>query len=488
MNTKLIFPNWRVRFAYDKAYNLAFIVNNDVGIDRRTVKPTDDGIYSSELGNIVETDREIRQYSCFCGKLNGRLNEGDVCEECGTVCKETYGVDLQKYGWILLGEYYIIEPCAYEMLKSVIGNKNLEKMLKFQTSIDIEGNQVDINSIDAKAIPFQNIGLIEFKRRFVEIMNYYMMIKPAKADKAKMLIDMRNRIFSNKIPIFSSLLRPAYASSKKRMFSYDKINSYLTTILSNGKLLKNGTSKRLRNGGDILLLWSIQEALQGYYHMTISSKLSGKSKTIRATILSTRTSFSSRAVINSLTDIKYMGMDHIVVNYKQFIEIFTLQILNCMMRGIGNISFKHMTVFELLAYLKRAKFSEEIDESIYEICEFLIKNHKQGLWVVINRNPTMDLGSQQTLKIVHVIKDARSNIMQIPLTSLSAQVADFDGDVENLYAPMELQIIEAYIRGFSPRYLLLDRTGDDLIDGNFLPIKDSYTVANTFIRPLSQAS
>ena len=98
----------------------------------------------------------------------------------------------------------------------------------------------------------------------------------------------------------------------------------------------------------------------------------------------------------------------------------------------------------------------------------------------------MDLGSQQTMKIVHVIHDINSTVMQIPLTSLSSQTADFDGDVENLYAPMELQIIDAYIRGFSPRYLLLDRTGDDLINGQFLPIKDNYTVANTFLTPLRE--
>lgn len=484
--TKLIYPSWRVRYYYDKAYGKAFIINNDVGIDKRTVKPNGDGIYSPELGNIVETDKDLRQYSCACGKLNSRLDEGDVCEDCGTVCKETFGADLTKYGWIDLGEHYVIEPSAYEAIKGVIGGKNLEKMIKFQTAIDIEGQQIDIQKVDPKAINFQNIGLDNFRKYFTEIMNYYIMTKPLKAEKAKYLLSMKNRIFSNKIPVFSSLLRPAYASSKKRMFSYDKINSQLTSILSNGKLLKNGTSKRLKNGGDKLLMWSIQDALQTYYHMTITSKISGKSRTIRNTILSTRTSFSSRAVITSLTDPKYMGMDHIVVNYKQFIELFTLQILNCMMRGIGNVAFRNMTTFELLAYLKKAKFADEIDEAIYDICIFLIKNHKQGLWVIINRNPTMDLGSQQTMKIVHVIHDINSTVMQIPLTSLSSQIADFDGDVENLYAPMELQIIDAYIRGFSPRYLLLDRTGDDLINGQFLPIKDNYTVANTFLTPLRE--
>lgn len=483
MSSKLVLSNWRVRYAYDKAYGTAFIINNAIGIDKRTVKPIEGGIYSKALGNITDTDTDIRQYSCNCGHLTSRFDEGDVCEECGTVCKEVFGVDLNKYGWILLGDYYVIQPNAYEMIKSVVGAKNLEKMIKYQVSIGIEGNQVDLDT-KLKPIPYQNIGMIEFKRKFEEIMNYYGSIKSNKYEKAMFLIKNKNRVFTNVIPVYSSLLRPAYSSGKRKMFSYDKLNSHITAILSNVKLLNNGTSKRLKNGGDVTLLWAIQESLQEFYHMTITTKISGKSKIIRNSILSTRTSFSSRAVITSLTDPKYIGMDHVVVNYKQFIEIYTLLILNCMMRGIGDPKFKNMTLYELLTYLKRAKYAEEVDETIYSIIEYLIKNHKQGLWVVLNRNPTIDLGSQQTLKIVHVIKDAKSYVMQLPLTSLSSQTADFDGDVENLFALTELRIVESYIKGFSPRHLILDRTGDGIIDSNFLPIKDSYTVANTFLTPL----
>ncbi|MGL4949582.1 MAG: hypothetical protein ACRC5M_04310 [Anaeroplasmataceae bacterium] len=483
---QLIIPNWRVRYHYDKVYGKAYMINQDIGIDRRSVKAVEGGIYSAELGNIVDTDKDLREYSCFCGKLNSRLYEGDTCEDCETICKESFGIDLNKYGWISLGEYYIIQPNAYEIVRSVVGNKNLEKILKYQINIDIEGGNVDVSKSDPKSIPYQNIGLREFKKLFVEIMNYYAMIKPLKAEKAKFLIANKNRVFTNVIPIFSNLLRPAYASSKKRMFSYDKLNSFITGILSNAKLLKSGTSKRVKDGGDKILLWTIQEALQGYYNMTISSKLSGKHKVIRCTILSARTSFSSRAVITSLTDAKYIGMDHVVLNYKQFIEIYTFLILNCMMRGYVNAKFKRMTLFELLAYLKKAKYADTIDEDIYAICEFLIKNHKQGLWVILNRNPTMDLGSQQTLKVVHVIKDAKSCIMNTPLTSLNSMGGDYDGDILNVYALLELQVATEYIKGFSPRNLLVDRTGDSIIDKTFLPIKDHYTCANSFITPLRQ--
>jgi len=74
--------------------------------------------------------------------------------------------------------------------------------------------------------------------------------------------------------------------------------------------------------------------------------------------------------------------------------------------------------------------------------------------------------------------------MAIPLTSLSSQTADFDGDIENLFALMEKRVVDAYIKGFSPRNLLLDRTGEGYVNTDFLPIKDSYTVANTFLTPI----
>ena len=73
--------------------------------------------------------------------------------------------------------------------------------------------------------------------------------------------------------------------------------------------------------------------------------------------------------------------------------------------------------------------------------------------------------------------------MEVPLTSLSAQTGDFDGDVENVYGLMERRCRSIY-KGFSPRNLLLDRTGDRLINTDFLPIKDSYTIINTFLTPL----
>jgi hypothetical protein len=267
------------------------------------------------------------------------------------------------------------------------------------------------------------------------------------------------------------------------MFSYDKINAYYTSIINNIKLLQSGSSKRLKTSGPLVVLYSIQNALQEAYHATVASKLVGKPKVIRQTILSTRTCFSSRAVITSLTG-KFAGVDHVVLAYKQFLEMYTLEILNCMMKGIGNPAFKSMTLYELLQYLRRVKYSDKVDEVVYSIIEHLITNHKQGLWVIINRNPTMDLGSSQTMKVVHVTKDALNVTMKIPMTSLSAQTGDYDGDVENVYSLKEYKVMQGYFHAFNPRFLCLDRTGDDLFNKDFSLIKDQLTSVVSFLTPL----
>lgn len=486
MSSLLIWPNWNVRYAFDKVYGRAVDITNEVGIDRRTVKPIEGGIYSRELGSTIDTDKDVREYSCFCGELHSRLYEGDLCEICNTKCEEQFGADLDKYGWINLYPYFCINPGAYEMIKSVVGPKALERMLDYQINIDLEGDivrQKDMKKTRSTSY-YQNIGIMEFRKNFVEIMSYYMKTKPAKADRAKLLIQYKNRVFVDKIPIYSSLLRPAYASGKKKMFSYDRINSFYMSVINNTKVLLNGNSKRVKTIGIAPMLYAIQSSLQQAYHSTIVTKLSGKPKIIRSALLSTRTSFSSRAVITSLVG-KHSGMDHTVIGYRIFLKLYTLEILNCMMRGIGDPGFKNMTIYELLQYLRTVKFAKEVDEKIYMIIEYLINNHKQGLWVIINRNPTMDLGSSQTFKIVHVLKDTKNDVIQVPLTSLSPYTGDFDGDVLNLWCLKTKRVAEAFTKALNPRYLILDPTGEDeLFNNDYSIIKDQITAINSFNQPL----
>ena len=178
---------------------------------------------------------------------------------------------------------------------------------------------------------------------------------------------------------------------------------------------------------------------------------------------------------------KNFGLDHVTISYKAFLELYYLEILNCILRGLANTTkFDKMTAFEVVNYLDDAKYSNNIDEDIYYIMQLMIKTHKDGLWLLLNRNPTMDLGSEQLLRVVDVIKDAEQYVMQVPLTSLSAANGDFDGDILNAYKMLEKKVMLEFRKMFSPRSLCIDRTGDKIFNSQFGIQKDSETALMDF--------
>ena len=120
--------------------------------------------------NITWEDEEAfaERYSCKCKELKGRVYEGEICPVCGTEVKFR-DVDLKIFGWIKLHGYYIIQPIFFRMLKSIMGNQ-LNEIIEFDKEITRDGLLVDKKS---KSNPFKGIGLIEFKERFDEILDYY---------------------------------------------------------------------------------------------------------------------------------------------------------------------------------------------------------------------------------------------------------------------------------------------------------------------------
>lgn len=477
----LVLRSWEKRYLYEKENNLLTNIKNEVFIDRRTVKTTEDSIYSDKLGGIMHTDRDsnkdtIREYSCECGALSWKFVEGEICEKCGTVVKKKYMAETRRMGWVDLSPYFIIQPGAYELIAKVVGSKNLINILKCDVSINIEG-LLDMKKKNPRE-KYNGIGMIEFRKRFAEILTFYANIKKNVSDRElQFLIDNQDKIFSRFIPITHTYLRPTYLSTNSKMISYNKINSYYQKIVSISKTIKKNNSSTVLNLENLL---AIQMVLQEMYLYVIKKMLSGKEKLIRSKILGSRLMFSGRFVIRSLTG-EYAGLDHIVLNYKGFIELYILEILAAMRRGYGNPAFKNMTVYELYEYIQRAKYSNKVDEAIYSIIEEMIKRRGDTLRVLINRNPTFDLGSIQCMKIVHVTKDANDTTMAIPLTSLASLNADFDGDVLNVYCIKEKSLIKAFEEGFSPRNLIIDKTGDSYFNQDFGLIKDMLTNLFTFM-------
>jgi DNA-directed RNA polymerase beta' subunit len=275
-------------------------------------------------------------------------------------------------------------------------------------------------------------------------------------------------------------LRPTFTSSKKRSVSFDKINAKYVKIISDASLLKRVMKKDVEMKRALNVLYDIQMSLNELYVLNIRSKLSGKDKLIRGSILGNRMNFSSRMVIRSFVG-PYSGMGKVEISYKAFLELNVLEIINALMRGYGNQSFVAMTVYEVMEYIRRCQYKDEVDQNIWDIIQLFLKKRPYNP-LLVNRPPTMDLGSIQYFDIVRVTPNAKDKTLGLPLSSLLSMLADFDGDTLSVYAPKEKMIIEAFLKGLIPKRLIIDRTGsNNYFNNKFGLIKDENTTMVSFL-------
>lgn len=471
------FAKWEDRYQKELAAGKIVQIDSEISINKQSITSVENSIYDKALGDLTDTDKDIREFSCECGALYGKFYEGQICRECGTEVVSKFSMDIKRVGWIDIFPFYIINPNAYELIGKVIGMKNLSKILKYDIQIDIDGclsneSQV-VNHKDTKTnVPYANSGMINFRQNFSEILSYYGGIKGCEAE-AKYLIEHQNEIFSTKIPVSSVYLRPTFVSSKKRSVSFDAINSIYIKMLTDASLLRRTMKREVELKRSLNVLFDIQTSLQELYTTTIKTKLSGKTKMIRGSILGNRVNFSSRMVIRSFVG-PYAGMDKVEMSYKGFLELNLLETVNALMRGYGDPKFTRMTVYEVMEYVQRAQYSDEIDPVIWKVLNLILEKRKLNP-VLVLRPPSLALGSMQYFEVCRITPDAKDKTLSVPLSSLTEMNGDFDGDCLSVYAIKEKRVAEAFKAAISPKALLIDRGGDTYFNNAFGLIKDEIT-------------
>lgn len=481
---RIVYRNNEILHYDEVMRGTATVLTNKEGIklEKKKIVPQEGGIYADVMGQLVDDDININEYSCSpnCRNLVGRIYEGQICPICHQVVKNNFGANITKNGWINLDKYKVVVPAAWKKLIRLIGASVLDDIISFNDNIDFQGNVV-IGSFqkDSKR-PYSRIGMIEFYKRFEEIMKYYGKIKK-KPQEAEFLIRFKNRIFTSKIPVISQHLRPAFINSSEKMFKYDGINASYSIIISNAAMIsKSQITNRYMNINKSL--YTIQKELEKMYVM-ILQKLDGKKKLMRRKIQGTKMSWSSRMVITANTGTTY-GIDHIVISYKAFFELYFFEIINCLKRGVVTQFFVDKTIYEIIEWLDVLKYSIEVNPVIYKVMKWLIDNNEDGLWCLVNRPPTMDLGSLQMLRVVDVIPNAKESNMRVPLTSLVPWNADFDGDTLSVYAVKEKCVVDEFNAGFNPRNLILNKTSShEIYDDKFGLPKDLCIFLYSFVPP-----
>lgn len=370
-----------------------FIISTPKATIKKDIKDPN-GIFSEKFGQkLGDLNPFMDRYSCSCGALKSRINNGIECPICHTICKYVDD-DFHKFGYIVLNdEYPIIHPDIYKQLDLLFGKSKYDKksrnrskgsklknILEYEVQIDLDGNEVQ-EGMEKPDEPYYGRGFLYFIEHFDEILEYYHQKSPKKEDIYQDIIADRNKVFIHSIPVFTSYLRPMDISSGSMYFEKcTAIYNMMTKLahrVNKGKTKMDKTPK-----AKCQQLFNLQMKYMELYE-EILSVLSGKRGTLRG-LTSGRYNFSVRSVIRQDPSLR---IDQVGLPYKCLVITLKAQIENILHR-MYNISYQE-------AYNKWYKAISTIDPIIVNIIQTLIDNSgpidpktgkHMGIPVIINRN------------------------------------------------------------------------------------------------------
>lgn len=406
--------------AKDIESGIGFYITNEEDFDEKRGVRTDDGLYSPKFGIDTFSDKNTDSlYHCECGKLTGGVNEGDYCPFCGTqVCFSNSGLD--KTGWITLDQFFVINPACYPDLEVLIGAKDLAEIIKYSAVCDVNGiKQVTKN----KKSPYHGIGIINFRKYFDEIIEYYRN-KRKKEDVYKLIVKYKKAVFTHSIPVYTSLLRPLILDSANSKMSTFNVNKSYSIILANANAVKNteivpSVNKKMMAENS---LYEIQTELNKICSDIIAQNLSGKKGIIRGMISSSRMDYSARFVI---VPAKNHCVNEVSLPYVGGCELMRPLLINALNK------IDKMNVRDANTLIDRA--IRRFDKRIFILMNHIIQNSENPPMCIIQRSPSLLQESIRLMKIKEIKGDYTDLTLDVPVGVLQLMNADFDGDVVSCY-------------------------------------------------------
>lgn len=239
MRIKFSRMNLESECMYDIINDKGFLISETPYSDIDKTVRNMDGPRSPRFGSTYgETNEFLDKWSCKCGKYIGAAFEGETCPQCGSKI-EYKDVNIKYTGWLNFGKYKLINPLFYQRLQSAISKKNLENIISNENLITSSGTirkHNDTVEVKKTSLMYHNIGMQAFYENFEEIMLYYKSKRKQKADLIDSLIEDKDIVWTSKIPVYSTVLRPEGLTPESYYFcGQDRQIHPLTNITINLK-------------------------------------------------------------------------------------------------------------------------------------------------------------------------------------------------------------------------------------------------------------
>ena len=386
------------------------VITNHNPIDNKTKKFTEDGLFSSKI--FGSNDGQADVYCCDCGEMKGKFLLGETCSECNTKVRLRSN-NVTSVGWIDLGDFFIINPIHYYHMKKIIGGTTLDTILCYTPKLSKDGLVEEMwNPADT---PYASIGIPGLREKFWEVLDYYKGLKTSESAQEgyDFIKEYEDFMWVSKIPVYSSLLRPAMLIGKKLNFAEE--NVLFSTLVKLAEMLKKKKNLERNN----LTVYPILFELQENYNLLaekIISIFSGKHGFYRENLLGNRVNFSGRMVISPQDIFENLKLNEIQIPYLAALEIYKFEIIKVLSQSMP---YKD-------AEIKWKDAQLDYDETIYAIMEQLVERTKGRLACILNRNPTIDFGSIQSVDVAKIKKNYSDYTISVPNNFLALFNADYD--------------------------------------------------------------
>ncbi len=334
-----------------------------------------------------------------------------VFNDDGILSEKIFGIEqdmdnLDKIGWIDFKGIYVFNPIYFERLQKVFKKKKFIEMISYDKNITADGRIIDYNeeektASDLNQYPVKNIGLLEFKDRFLELMKEEVLDQQKSTPEYRTLIHayLDGTLFIDCFPIFSPKLRPADVNKDTKDYRFSEVNSLYNFLVAHSNALKfEMDDSDIDFGENRLQLLNLQfEVQMDVYRLflyIVDGMLKDKSGVIRKSIVGSRVNFSARNVISPRPKNK---INEVSMNYKTFAILYETLLINLVHR------------IKKLPYNKSRKWVRDrqthFDSELYSYMNELINNFEGGMKIILNRNPSISTNSIHLCTIKEVKPD-----------------------------------------------------------------------------------
>lgn len=422
----------------------AIIINDVPSFSEDDTKRLENLIFTRFSGDLLSN-----MPSCECGEVDGEYNMDVRCKHCGTTVKPIFDQDLKPITWLRapVGVRALMNPLVWTMLRNrfKIGKFNVIQWLcdtTYAPQAQVPKKLIALDSIRIKGKPLDR-GYNYFVDNFDEIMSElfeHQLFRKSrgKGDNLRVFLRVyRDRIFSQYLPIpHRSLL---VLEQNDLGWFVDTITTGAMDavhILAGIDTDSNMFQTYVRENRTVKALSQIAE----YYERTYKETMAGKEGTFRKHVVASRSHFSFRAVVSSIT--KPHSYEEIHIPWGVATSVLRLHLINKL------YEFNY-TPNEAAHFID--SHAERYNPFLDHLFRELIAEARngKGISTTLNRNPSLGRGSIQHTYITKVKTDIHDPTVSLSILVVKALNCDFDGDALQFTIAID-EAVESKLEALAP--------------------------------------